>query len=45
MTIVTAMNEAVHEDDYEELEDAFRTMAVRAAVALCNLLKLWKTRQ
>ena len=44
MTIVSAMNEAVHEDDSEELEEAFRTMAVRAAVALCNLLKLWKAR-
>jgi hypothetical protein len=44
MTIIEAMNEAVHRDDYEEIEDAFRTMAVRAAVALCNLLKLWKAR-
>ena len=38
------MSEAVHRDDYEEIEDAFRTMASRAAVALCNLLKLWKAR-
>lgn len=45
MTIIEAMNEAVHRDDYEEIEDAFRTMAIRAAVALCNLLKLWKARQ
>lgn len=44
MTIVTAMNEAVHEDDSDDLEEAFRTMAVRAAVALCNLLKLWRAR-
>jgi hypothetical protein len=44
MTIVSAMNEAVHEDHSDELEEAFRTMAVRAAVALCNLLKLWKAR-
>ncbi len=44
MTIIEAMNEAVHRDDYEEIEDAFRTMAVRAAVALSNLLKLWKAR-
>jgi hypothetical protein len=45
MTIIEAMNEAVHRDDYEEIEDAFRTMAIRAAVALSNLLKLWKARQ
>ena len=44
MTIIEAMNEAVHRDDYEEIEDAFRTMAIRAAVALSNLLKLWKAR-
>ena len=44
MTIIEAMNEAVHRDDYEEIEDAFRTMAIRASVALCNLLKLWKAR-
>jgi hypothetical protein len=44
MTIIDAMNEAVHREDYEEIEDAFRTMAVRSALALCNLLKLWKTR-
>jgi hypothetical protein len=44
MTIIEAMNEAVHRDDYEEIEDAFSTMAVRAAVALSNLLKLWKVR-
>jgi hypothetical protein len=44
MTIIEAMNEAVHRDDYEEIEDAFKTMAIRAAVALCNLLKLWKAR-
>lgn len=44
MTIIGAMNEAVHREDYDEIEDAFRTMMVRAAVALCNLLKLWKTR-
>ncbi len=44
MTIIEAMNEAVHRDDYEEIEDAFRTMAVRAAVALSNLLRLWKAR-
>ncbi len=36
--------EAVHRDDYEEIEDAFRSMAIRTAVALCNLLKLWKAR-
>lgn len=44
MTIIEAMNEAVHREDYEEIEDSFRTMAVRSALALCNLLKLWKTR-
>lgn len=36
MTIIEAINEAVHRDDYEEIEEAFRTMASRAAVALCN---------
>jgi hypothetical protein len=44
MTIIEAMNEAVHREDYQEIEDSFRTMAVRSALALCNLLKLWKTR-
>lgn len=44
LTIIEAMSEAVHRDDYEEIEDAFRTMAIRAAVALCNLLKLWEAR-
>ena len=44
MTIIEAMNEAVHRDDYEEIEDAFRSMAIRTAVALCNLLKLSKAR-
>jgi hypothetical protein len=44
MTIIEAMNEAVHRDDYKEIEDAFNTMAIRAAVALSNLLKLWKAR-
>lgn len=44
MTIIDAMSEAVHRDDYEEIEDAFGTMAIRSAVALCNLLKLWKAR-
>lgn len=44
MTIIEAMNEAVHRGDYQEIEGAFGTMAVRAAVALCNLLKLWKAR-
>jgi hypothetical protein len=44
MTIIEAMNEAVHREDYQEVEDVFRTMAVRSALALCNLLKLWKTR-
>lgn len=44
MTIIEAMNEAVHRADYEEIEDAFQTMAIRAAVALSNLLKLWKAR-
>lgn len=39
------MSEAVHRDDYVEIEDAFDTLAIRAAVALSNLLKLWKVRQ
>jgi hypothetical protein len=44
ISIIDAMSEAVHRYDYEEIEDAFDTMAVRAAIALCNLLKLWKVR-
>jgi hypothetical protein len=44
MTIIEAMNEAVHREDFNEIEEAFRTLAVRSALALCNLLKLWKTR-
>jgi hypothetical protein len=44
ISIIDAMSEAVHRDDFVEIEDAFDTLAVRASVALCNLLKLWKTR-
>jgi hypothetical protein len=44
ISIIDAMSEAVHRDDYVEIEDAFDTMAVRASVALANLLKLWKAR-
>ena len=44
ISIIDAMSEAIHRDDYVEIEDAFDTMVVRAAVALCNLLKLWKAR-
>ena len=43
-SIIDAMSEAVHRDDYVEIEDAFDTLAVRAGVALCNLLKLWRAR-
>lgn len=44
MTIIDAMNEAVHRDDYREIEDAFETMYVRGAVALRHLLQLWRER-
>ena len=44
ISIIDAMSEAVHRHDYVEIEDAFDTMVVRAAIALCNLLKLWKAR-
>ena len=44
ISIIDAMSEAIHRDDYVEIEDAFDTMVVRAAVALCHLLKLWKAR-
>ena len=44
ISIIDAMSEAVHRHEYEEIEDAFDTMAVRGAIALCNLLKLWKAR-
>ena len=44
ISIVDAMSEAIHRHDYVEIEDAFDTMVVRAAIALCNLLKLWKAR-
>ena len=44
ISIIDAMSEAVHRDGYVEIEDAFDTMVIRAAVALCHLLKLWKVR-
>ncbi len=44
ISIIDAMSEAVHRHDYVEIEDAFDTLVVRAAIALCNLLKLWKAR-
>ncbi len=44
ISIVDAMSEAIHRHDYVEIEDAFDTMVVRTAIALCNLLKLWKAR-
>jgi hypothetical protein len=44
MTIVSAMNEAVHETESEEIEEAFDTMAVRASVALAHLLRIWRSR-
>ena len=44
ISIIDAMSEAVHRHDYTEIEDAFDTLVVRAAIALCNLLKLWKAR-
>ena len=44
ISIIDAMSEAIHRPDYVEIEDAFDTMVVRAAIALCNLLKLWKAR-
>jgi len=45
MTIVSAMNEAVHEAESDEIEEAFNTMAVRAAVALAHLLRIWRSRR
>ena len=44
ISMIDAMSEAVHRHDYVEIEDAFDTLVVRAAIALCNLLKLWKAR-
>ena len=44
ISIIDAMSEAVHRHDFVEIEDAFDTLVVRAAIALCNLLKLWKAR-
>ena len=44
ISIIDAMSEAVHRHDYVEIEDAFDTLVVRAAIALCNLLKLWRAR-
>ena len=44
ISIIDAMSEAVHRHDYVEIEDAFDTMVVRAAIALCHLLKLRKAR-
>ena len=44
ISIIDAMSEAIHRRDYVEIEDAFDTMVIRAAIALCHLLKLWKAR-
>ena len=44
ISIIDAMSEAIHRPDYIEIEDAFDTMVIRAASALCHLLKLWKAR-
>ncbi len=37
------MNEAVHDEDYPELEEAFGRMCVRADVALHHLLVIHRT--
>lgn len=42
--IIDTMSEAVHREDYPEIEEAFGTMSVRAAVALRHLLEIFKTR-
>ena len=44
ISIIDAMSEAIHRRDYVEIEDAFDTMVIRAAIALSHLLKLWKAR-
>lgn len=44
LDIIDAMSEAVHREEYPELEEAFGRMSVRAAVALRHLLELFKTR-
>ena len=44
ISIIDAMSEAIHRRGCAEIEDAFDTLVVRAAIALCNLLKIWKAR-
>ena len=44
ISIIDAMSEAIHRRDYVEIKNAFDTMVIRAAIALCHLLKLWKAR-
>lgn len=43
LTIITTMNEAVHDADYPEVEEAFSRMCVRADVALHHLLVIYRT--
>lgn len=44
LTIIDAMSEAVHRDDYPEIEQAFDHMSVRTALALRHLLELFNAR-
>jgi hypothetical protein len=45
LTIVTMVNEAVHDEGYAELEEAFARVTVRADIALQHLLEIFRTRQ
>ena len=44
LKIIDTMSEAVHREDYPEIEEAFGRMSVRAAVALQHLLEVFKAR-
>ena len=44
LKIIDTMSEAVHREDYPEIEEAFGRMSIRAAVALQHLLEVFRTR-
>jgi hypothetical protein len=44
LDIIDTMNEAVHREDYQEIEDAFDRMCVRAEIALRHVLEIYRIR-
>ncbi len=44
LKIIDTMSEAVHREDYPEIEEAFGRMSIRVAVALQHLLEVFRTR-